>query len=105
MTDFNAYLPENSQEYIQKLIAAEPINIQVVKARKSKHGDFRIDRWNKAKITMNNNLNPYRFLITLVHEIAHFHSYKKFGLKIISISDLIEYRIKGLGAKIITELN
>lgn len=82
MTDLTPYLPENSAEYIQKLIAADPIDIYVVKARKSKHGDFRIDRSNRVKITMNDNLNPYRFLITLVHEIAHFRAYRKFGLKI-----------------------
>jgi SprT protein len=33
----------------------------------------------KHQITINSNLNPYRFLITLIHEIAHFETYNKFG--------------------------
>ena len=31
------------------------------------------------QITINCNLNEYRFLITLIHEIAHFEAYRNFG--------------------------
>nr|WP_313791522.1 SprT-like domain-containing protein [Lacinutrix neustonica] len=30
-------------------------------------------------MTINENLNHYKFLITLIHEIAHFEAYKAFG--------------------------
>ena len=30
-------------------------------------------------ITVNANLNQYRFLITLIHEIAHFEAYKNYN--------------------------
>ena len=33
----------------------------------------------KHQITINSNLNPFRFLITLIHEIAHFEAYKSYG--------------------------
>ena len=33
----------------------------------------------KHQITINSNLNVYRFLLTLIHEIAHFEAYKQFG--------------------------
>ncbi|HRV54829.1 MAG TPA: sprT domain-containing protein, partial [Mangrovimonas sp.] len=31
------------------------------------------------QITINANLNHYKFLITLLHEIAHFEAYKNYG--------------------------
>ncbi len=34
------------------------------------------------QITINSNLNIYRFLITLIHEIAHFEVYKQYGRRI-----------------------
>ncbi|MEL6484395.1 MAG: SprT-like domain-containing protein, partial [Bacteroidota bacterium] len=34
------------------------------------------------QITVNASLNPYRFLITLVHEIAHLVAFEKFGRRI-----------------------
>ena len=33
----------------------------------------------KTQITINNNLNKYQFLLTLIHEIAHHVTYQKFG--------------------------
>ena len=30
-------------------------------------------------ITINDDLNQYRFLITLIHEISHYKAYKKYG--------------------------
>ncbi|TDA81831.1 sprT domain-containing protein, partial [Halomonas marinisediminis] len=34
---------------------------------------------NRHQITINANLNSYRFLITLIHEIAHFEAFEKYG--------------------------
>ena len=47
--------------------------------RQTKHGDFRRLPNGKYQITVNNNLNPYQFLLTLVHEIAHHVTFQKFG--------------------------
>ncbi len=35
------------------------------------------------QITVNATLNPYRFLITLVHEVAHLVAFEKFGRRIL----------------------
>ena len=32
----------------------------------------------QAQISVNNNLNPYQFLLTFIHEIAHWLTYKKY---------------------------
>ena len=45
---------------------------KVVKERKTKHGDFRKLKNGSNQITLNYNKNQFRFLITLIHELAHF---------------------------------
>ena len=72
-------IPKASHELIKKLIDSENLTIKVVKTRKTKHGDFRSLKNRKFQITLNKIENKYRFLITLVHELAHFKVYQSFG--------------------------
>ena len=53
--------------------------VKIKQERKTRHGDYRRLPNGKHQITINSNLNPYRFLITLIHEIAHFEAYKSYG--------------------------
>jgi len=47
--------------------------LNITPPRLTKNGDFRYPRHNQpARITVNRNLNPYAFLITLIHELAHY---------------------------------
>ena len=57
-------------------------NGMLVKKRKTKHGDFRKLASGKIQITVNENENPFRFLITLLHEIAHHIAFQKHGFRI-----------------------
>ncbi|GAB4028467.1 SprT-like domain-containing protein [Spirosoma koreense] len=43
----------------------------VVKPRRTRLGDFRVLPHHQTQITVNANQNPYAFLITYVHEVAH----------------------------------
>lgn len=72
-------IPKASHELIKKLIDSENLTIKVVKTRKTKHGDFRSLKNRKFQITLNKIENKYRFLITLVHELAHFKVFQSFG--------------------------
>ena len=72
-------IPKASHELIKKLIDSENLTIKVVKTRKTKHGDFRSLKNRKFQITLNKIDNKYRFLITLVHELAHFKVFQSFG--------------------------
>jgi hypothetical protein len=72
------YLPENSAVLVAEILDLHPITIKVVKSRATKHGDFRKTTCGKVQITLNNNLNKYQFLLTLIHEIAHFVTHKQF---------------------------
>jgi len=75
----NRYLPENSYSGIIAILKKHPIPIKVVKPRNSKLGDYRPhwEKTGKPLITVNANLNPFSFLITLIHELAHHATYLK----------------------------
>ncbi len=65
------YLPEASIDLVVDLLNKYPHQLKIVNKRHSKHGDFRLTKDKKYKITINNSLNKYQFLLTLIHEIAH----------------------------------
>ena len=72
-------IPEASSEYVKSLIFSENLTIKLKKSRKTKHGDFSIKKNGLCMITINDDLNQYRFLITLIHEISHYIAYKNYG--------------------------
>ena len=66
-------------EAVLELFEANPCHLKIVAGRSTKHGDFKRFTDGRVQITINNDLNPYRFLITLVHELAHLKTYKSHG--------------------------
>ena len=72
------FLPTDSISLINKWVTEIDVVIKVVKSRKTKLGDFRHYFDKKSIITINDDLNPFSFLITLTHEIAHAFVYKEF---------------------------
>lgn len=75
-----SYLPEKSLPFVQEILNEHHILIKIVNKRTSKHGDFKRFLNGNVQITINNNLNQYQFLLTLIHEIAHFVTFKKHKL-------------------------
>lgn len=73
------FIPAEAQLMIEQLLVNDNMVVKVKNERKTKHGDYRQLPDGKHQITINSNLNQYRFLITLIHEIAHFEAYKMFG--------------------------
>lgn len=73
------YISKAAYAKISILLDYDNLTVIVKNERKTRHGDYRRLPNNKHQITVNNNLNEYRFLITLIHEIAHFEAYKTFG--------------------------
>lgn len=71
------YIPENAIELVGEVLQNHPINIKIVNNRLTKHGDFKKSKNGNVQITLNNTLNKYQFLLTLIHEIAHFVTYKE----------------------------
>lgn len=73
------YIPEKAIPLVEYLINKHQVNLKIVNQRQTKHGDFRSMPNGKMLITVNNNLNHYQFLLTLIHEIAHHVTHQKFG--------------------------
>ena len=75
------YIPEAAIERIIDWIIGYGVHLTITKERSTKHGDFRPvpGKSTGHKITVNHSLNKYAFLITLVHEIAHFDTWVRFG--------------------------
>lgn len=74
-----AYIPQTAHEQILELLNDKDLQIIVKRARKTRHGDYRKLKNGGHQITVNASLNPWRFLVTLIHEIAHYHAYKFYG--------------------------
>ncbi|MCX2679671.1 SprT-like domain-containing protein [Galbibacter sp. EGI 63066] len=76
------YLPERAVEPCFELIRVNHVHLKIVNERVTRHGDYRTMPDGSHQITVNANLNKYRFLITLVHEIAHLVAFTKYGRSI-----------------------
>lgn len=76
------YLPEKAVNPCFELIKQNEVHLKVVNERVTRHGDYRRLPNGMHQVTVNANLNKYRFLITLVHEIAHLAAFNKYGRQI-----------------------
>jgi hypothetical protein len=77
---FQKYLPVEAVTYCFQLWKEKPFTFQITRERTTKLGDFRYHSNRTIQtITINHNLNPYQFLITYLHEVAHLHTYAQFG--------------------------
>ena len=79
-------VPEQAKNQVEQLLNASKVSIKITKKRQTKYGDFRKNGNGSSLITLNTTSNPYRFLITLLHEMAHFR-----------VSQSVVYRIKPHG--------
>lgn len=73
------YIPKKALPNVLDLLKHDNLLVKVKNERKTRHGDYKQLPNGKHQITINSNLNIYRFLITLIHEIAHFEAYKNYG--------------------------
>ncbi len=67
------YLPETSIELVNNWVSNCLLQIRISKDRLTKTGDYRPPDRNVPfhRISINQNLNKYAFLITFTHEFAH----------------------------------
>lgn len=73
------FIPQAAFDQVTQLLSHDNLVVKIKQERKTRHGDYRRLPNGKHQITINSNLNTYRFLITLIHEIAHFEAYKSYG--------------------------
>lgn len=73
------HIPEKAVAYAFALWKEKPFNLKLTKSRQTKIGDFTCRGAAKPRITLNHDLNPFTFLITYIHEVAHLHVFLQFG--------------------------
>jgi len=76
MKDILSLVPKEVHDYVLHLIQNQDLIIKLVPKRKTKHGDFKRIH-NKNIITINKINNKYRFLLILIHELAHLNVVKR----------------------------
>lgn len=76
------YIPPASVSPVFEMIKTHKVHLKIVNERVTRHGDYRKMPNGQHQITVNANLNPYRFLITLVHEISHLEAFTDYGRNI-----------------------
>ena len=76
MNALKVFLPAPSFQKINHWMNELDVHIKITNPRKTKLGDFKVVK-DSLYISINNDLNPYSFLITLTHELAHAFVYVK----------------------------
>lgn len=77
------YLPPQTFDAVLAYLQHYQVHLTVARERKSILGDYRHRVQGKNhRISVNGNLNPYSFLITLLHELAHLLTFEEFGNRV-----------------------
>jgi hypothetical protein len=78
------YMPAPAVPLIVDWISEQPTSIRITPKRKSVLGTYLspANTHDKHTITINGDLNPYAFLLTFVHEIAHLKVWLKYKNKV-----------------------
>lgn len=83
MDTLQRYLPPGTYEPVLHYLHEYKVHLTVARERKSILGDYRHRHGgNTHRISVNGNLNPYAFLITLLHELAHLLTFEEWGNKV-----------------------
>ncbi len=81
LAHLEAFLPSGCLEALYLYFRAYPIHLTLTRSRRSVFGNYRLPRraGGAHRISVNGDLNPYAFLVTLTHEIAHLKAFVDFG--------------------------
>ena len=65
------------------IILQHKVQLTISRERATKLGDYRnAHGGSNHRISINGNLNPYAFLVTLLHELAHLLAFEQYGNRI-----------------------
>jgi SprT protein len=77
------YLPKGSLDDVLYYLQHHRVHLTITRDRSSVLGDYRHSHLGKNhRISVNGGLNPYAFLITLLHELAHLFTYERYGHRV-----------------------
>jgi len=77
-------IPDPALAYVTNKLAEHKIKLLITRNRKSKSGDYRAPFHHLGhRISINETLNPYAFLIVFLHEVAHLEVWNKHHNKVL----------------------
>lgn len=76
--NFEQYVPASAVPYCQHLYDNNIFQFVITRPRRTRLGDFTVKPGYMPRVTVNVNLNAYNFLITFLHEVAHFQVHQKY---------------------------
>lgn len=77
------YLPPGTAPAVLTYLHQYKVHLTVARERKSVLGDYRHrTHYENHRISVNGNLNPFAFLITLLHELAHLLTFEQHGNRV-----------------------
>jgi hypothetical protein len=79
MDGWIAKVPEGTAARVHELLVGRRVVVRLSRPRRTKLGDHRPPGRGRThhRITVNDDLNPYAFLTTLLHEVAHLTTWEK----------------------------
>jgi SprT protein len=98
------HIPADALDYAYALWKNNPFQLKITRTRQSKVGDFTGRRDAKyQRITLNHELNPFLFLVTYIHEVAHLHVYVIHGNRVDPHGEIWKNVFKHLMAPVLQE--
>jgi SprT protein len=82
ISNITGSVPPTAIPYCLDLHATYDFDFYISRPRKTRLGDFTYRQGTRPVITVNQNLNPYAFLITYLHEVAHCAVYRKYRKRV-----------------------
>lgn len=83
LLQLKSYLPPASFDDVLYYLQHYKVHLTITRRRQSILGDYRHAVAGRThRISVNGNLNPYAFLITLLHELAHLFTYEQYGHRV-----------------------
>ncbi len=76
------HVPGAALQYCIQLWHETPFQLKITRTRQTKVGDFTTRKSSQPRITLNHELNPFLFLITYVHEVAHLRVHLQHGNRV-----------------------
>lgn len=83
ISQLQSFLPPATYDAVVHYLQQYKVHLTVARERRSILGDYRHrTHAHNHRISVNGNLNPYAFLITLLHELAHLLTFEQYGNKV-----------------------
>lgn len=82
ISEVSPRVPAAALDYCKQLWQQYQFRFRLRKTRVTKIGDFTFRHGHTPRITVNQELHPYLFLITYLHEVAHLQVHHEFGNRV-----------------------